>query len=408
MARSYIWCKSNRSLWKVHYKNSLPVPYSSVKRGDDLVKKKTNKEFIEEVGQIVGDEYIFLEAYVNAKTKIKCRHNVCGYTWDIIPYDLIKGNKCPVCSKKNGVKKRTKSNEVFIKEVYDLVGDEYIFLEKYVTANTKILCKHNICGHEWAIRPSCFLSGQKCPNCSRLKTDEEFKKEVYNLTRDEYTFLNTYKGANIKISCKHNLCNHVWDVPPSSFLRGTRCPKCAMQRIGVLNTKTTEMFVREVYELVGNEYTVIDEYKHCFTKINIRHNKCGNPYFVDPNNFLNGSRCPQCNESKGEQAIRKYLEDQNIKFNQEHSFENLVGVNEGLLRFDFAIFDNQNKLKLLIEYDGEFHFRKAYEEQKFEELQIHDERKNQYCKDNNIPLLRIPYWEFENIEDILFEVLNKL
>lgn len=71
-----------------------------------------------------------------------------------------------------------------------------------------------------------------------------------------------------------------------------------------------------------------------------------------------------------------------------------------MLRFDFAILDSNDDVAKLIEYDGEFHYKEYYESQTFESLQIHDER-NQYCKDNNIPLLRIPYWEFENIKWIL-------
>lgn len=135
---------------------------------------------------------------------------------------------------------------------------------------------------------------------------------------------------------------------------------------------------------------------------------CGHKYKATPSKFSNERRCPQCNESKGEQSIRWHLDNKDVIFEREYSFEGLVGVGGGLLRFDFAVFSDNNDLEFLIEYDGEFHFKKFYEEQNFEELQIHDERKNQYCKDNRIPLLRIPYWDFDNIEELLFEKLNEL
>ncbi len=51
---------------------------------------------------------------------------------------------------------RRKTNEEFTNEVYDLVGNEYIFLEKYIRDGTKIKCRHNKCGHEWYITPSSF------------------------------------------------------------------------------------------------------------------------------------------------------------------------------------------------------------------------------------------------------------
>ena len=44
----------------------------------------------------------------------------------------------------------------------------------------------------------------------------------------------------------------------------------------------------------------------------------------------------------------------------------------------------------------------------FEENKIRDEIKNKYCIDNNIPLLRIPYWEKDNIKTILDEYINNI
>lgn len=55
---------------------------------------------------------------------------------------------------------------------------------------------------------------------------------------------------------------------------------------------------------------------------------------------------------------------------------------------------------MCIEYDGEQHYKlnEYFGGQKyFDILKRHDEIKNEYCKENNIKLLRIPYWEFNNI-----------
>ena len=59
--------------------------------------------------------------------------------------------------------------------------------------------------------------------------------------------------------------------------------------------KTHEEFVKEVYELVGKEYSILGEYKSNKTKIEIIHNECGFKYEVRPNDFLSkGSKCPKC------------------------------------------------------------------------------------------------------------------
>ena len=59
--------------------------------------------------------------------------------------------------------------------------------------------------------------------------------------------------------------------------------------------KTTREFKQEVYNLVGNEYSVLGEYITNKTKIKMRHNKCGYEYEVTPNSFLStGNRCREC------------------------------------------------------------------------------------------------------------------
>ena len=68
---------------------------------------------------------------------------------------------------------------------------------------------------------------------------------------------------------KHNICNYKFEINPTNFLSGKRCPKCAGK-----NKKTTEQFKQEIYELVGNEYEVLSEYKNV-NKIKIKHNICG-------------------------------------------------------------------------------------------------------------------------------------
>ena len=73
--------------------------------------------------------------------------------------------------------------------------------------------------------------------------------------------------------------------------------------------------------------------------------------------------------------------------------------NKNKLRFDFYLPD----LNTIIEYDGEHHFKenKYFGEGNLEYITVNDEIKNQYCIDNKIKLIRIPYWKFDVIENIL-------
>ncbi len=433
-----------------------------------MARKKTNEEFVEEVKQLVGDEYIFLEEYKGVHKKIKCKHNQCGYKWYVSPGNFFNGTICPVCSEKN---KKEKANIEFKKKIYNLVENEYTFLENYTTAHSKILCRHNICGHEWKISPANFLyQDKRCPACyinSITKSNEQFKAEVYNLVGDEYIFLEEYVNNATKIKCRHNKCGFEWNViptqfiysmsrcpkcagvlkkttkqfkqevydlegdeyevlgeyinaktkilmkhlpcnykyyvTPNAFLRNRRCPNCIGERISEANVKTHLQFIQEVLALVGDEYEVIGKYKNSYTKIKIKHNLCKEVYEVKPNSFLNGQRCPRCNSSKGELFIAKILDKMKVEYELQYVYDNCRDKKP--LPFDFYLPD----YNLLIEYDGKQHFEpvdfagkgKKWANKQFEYIQQNDKIKTQYCKNNNIKLLRIPYWKFDSIKEIL-------
>jgi very-short-patch-repair endonuclease len=115
------------------------------------------------------------------------------------------------------------------------------------------------------------------------------------------------------------------------------------------------------------------------------------------------SACPKCRESKGEKSIFKWLKNNGIYVIQEYKFGDCRDKRK--LPFDFYLPD----YNVCIEYDGEQHHTVRTNffggNDKFKQLKRRDKIKTKYCKDNNIYLLRIPYWDFNNIEQILTETL---
>ena len=80
---------------------------------------------------------------------------------------------------------------------------------------------------------------------------------------------------------------------------------------------------------------------------------CGTKVEVANNNLrTGGTKSCGCIKSYGESEIRKILLDNNINFATEYVFDDLKGEKGNPLRFDFAIFDNNNNLIQLIEFDG--------------------------------------------------------
>ena len=52
--------------------------------------------------------------------------------------------------------------------------------------------------------------------------------------------------------------------------------------------------------------------------------------------------------------------------------------------------------KRLIEFDGSQHFSESSWKRQNSQVKTNDEIKNNYCKEHNIKLLRIPYWWLRN------------
>ncbi len=103
---------------------------------------------------------------------------------------------------------------------------------------------------------------------------------------------------------------------------------------------------------------------------------------------------PNIHRSHGELEIIEYLVDKSIWFEQEYSFNDLRGKNKGKLRFDFAVFDGQGNLVLLIEYQGKQHFEAVdffNGEVGLSEREVNDNLKKTYCKCHSIDLLEIKY-----------------
>ncbi len=144
----------------------------------DQKTKKTNEEFIQEVFNLVGDEYTFLEDYICNKTPILLRHNICGKEYKKDPNHFLGRNvRCTDCGTGKGY---TKSNKQFIEKVFELVGDEYTFLEDIQGVHTEIKYVHNVCGEINKIRPSNFLyNNSRCPICVTHGFDSSKKAILY-------------------------------------------------------------------------------------------------------------------------------------------------------------------------------------------------------------------------------------
>lgn len=120
----------------------------------------------------------------------------------------------------------------------------------------------------------------------------------------------------------------------------------------------------------------------------------------------NGTKSCGCLVSAGEAKIRQLLRDNNILFDTQISFSDCVSNSGNPLRFDFGVYDTNGKLIYLIEYQGIQHYSEvAWTHDNLATRQERDEIKRNYCKNNNIPLIEIPYTIFPqlSIQHLLLE-----
>ena len=97
--------------------------------------------------------------------------------------------------------------------------------------------------------------------------------------------------------------------------------------------------------------------------------------------------------SKYENKVMEILKTAKLSFYKEKTFKDLK---KGLFRFDFYLTGRE----VLVEIDGEQHFKPIYGRQNFLKGQEHDRQKNSYCLAKGIQLYRIPYWEIKNIHKV--------
>lgn len=127
--------------------------------------RHTKEMFEQYVLATVGTEYTVLGDYVNARTPLLMKHNICGKEYEVRTSDFKQGKRCPDCALIARGRNRAKTHETFLSEVYKLVGNDYEVLGKYYNWETKIEVHHNKCGHRYEVQPNAFLCGRRCPNC---------------------------------------------------------------------------------------------------------------------------------------------------------------------------------------------------------------------------------------------------
>lgn len=190
-------------------------------------RRKTQQEFINEL-KLANSTIKCIDEYKTMHEKIKFKCLTCGYEWYDTPGHVLYGRGCHNCNRKI-----RKTHECFIAEVKSKFSNIDI-LSKYSGVDNKIKCHCKIHNIDWLTTPFVLLRGnygcRLCANESikkmKLKTHDEFCKEVNKSTYGEYSVVGKYIDSKTAIIMHHKTCGNDFFVRPSNFLINRSCPHC--------------------------------------------------------------------------------------------------------------------------------------------------------------------------------------
>ena len=339
----------------------------------------------------------FTEVYIGINQYIKIICPIHGVFEQKIKSHR-NGKGCMRCSHTN----RVKSDEIFISEANSIHNNKYKYVDGYGrNAHDKIRIECPIHGL-FKQSANKHLMGSGCPMCggSSSKPFKDFINDANIIHNNKYRYLDGYISSHIKMNIECSV-HGVFSQTPHNHLTSSGCIRCYHN---TLKLDYSEIMMR--FEKVHNNryvYAFSDlDYNNKYDKIEIICEIHG-VFKQSIESHFSGSGCPKCNSSKGELFISNFLDKKKIHYMREKKFDGCVY--ERSLSFDFFL----PQYNMCIEYDGKQHYESIEYfggDDAFIIRKKRDKIKTKYCKDNNIILIRIPYWEYKNIELLLSNDIN--
>lgn len=365
-------------------------------------RSKAPEQFLMELQQVHGKKITPLEPYNKGSTKIRFHCNVCSNEWKAAPAPILKGHGCPKCGLKKRAKDRTKTEKQFLIGLSQVHGSKITPLEPYNKSHTNIKFHCNVCNKEWRETPHTILRGAGCPKCSlkkrakgRIKTTEQFLRDLKQVHGNKITALEPYTSSRTKVKFHCLVCGNDWETTPNSILMGNGCPKCAgnIQR-------TPEQFLRDLKQIQGSQIIPLEPYNGRSTKIRFHCNTCNHNWKAVAGSLLSGEGCPYCASSSGEKIVSSILETNHVIYQRQYKIDIL-----GHRRF-FDFYLELNGKKYFIEYDGIQHTKKN-NRYYTSAGHVRDIEKDNYAVLIGAKMIRIPY-TLDTLEKVTIKLSYEL
>lgn len=388
-----------------------------------MSRRKLNDVFLKE--QVENKSNCkFNSSYIKVtKNNSKVRMNLtcgCGKVFEV---EWVKFNRkdgrpqrqCQDCGNRLRVEKSRMTDEEYI-QLKKEKGIEIEHLEKADGKSKKIRHKCPICeSKEWYALPKNILNkaSTKCSSChlASIGGINKYSDEDYQRLKNEkgIKIKNTEEYIDNSTPIYHTCpeCNIDVKVRPNKVLGDwSMCEPCSYVKRGEGRMRT-DAEVKAIVEEFGGKW-IGGEYLGKDSVLTFEC-ECGSEFNKRFSDFSHGwVRCSKCADSisTGEYSIQKWLLEKGLNFTPQKKFDELRGKRNMPLFYDFSIDDENGQPILLIEYDGEHHFKpmyyrfptKAKAEQDFERVKKYDEIKNEFADSKNIPIIRLSSKDYEKLD----------
>lgn len=238
-------------------------------------------------------------------------------------------------------------------------------------------------------------------------TVEEIDKKILDLYGHvNYEILEFSNMHSLfKIKCLD--CGNITTIKSASnFFKKTRknfCVYCAKTYKGdkIGKTLSIEEAQERIDAIFPNEYKIILDKYEGWSKRGVILHKCGKYFECQPRDLLYHSHCPCLRIiSKGENRIRNFLDNYNIKYEEQKRLEEIAKA-----PFDFYL----PTFNLLIEFQGRQHYESVEKFGGEAQLKIQqeiDERKKKIALEKGYKILYISYKQLSEIDNILVQRLS--
>lgn len=266
-----------------------------------MAKKKTQEQFEKEVHEKYPQIQI-RGKYNGSNERVNVHCNIDEYDWDAYPNNLLTYG-CPCC---NG---RVITTQSFKNEIAKL-HPEVEIIGEWNGIDAPISCRCKECNFEWNYKPHSIRT-TGCPRCNgsvtRKWTHKEYVEKINELFDGNIVVLGHYKNMNTKILHKCNKHNYEYMMNPIHALRRQGCKLCGYEITSEKRTKPLDVFLKQLHEKRGNEYSYINGYINSSTNATFRHNMADGTYHdfvMTPNSMISSKyNCPCCS---GYQVYRGY------------------------------------------------------------------------------------------------------